>query len=401
MQRFGRGARDPDLQAVAILIAEPSCFYDEHMKKEKRKEQRRLREGQTGRGKKRRRLDIPDNHLPQRPAEAQNTGASDLNALSESESESDGEDEERDEEDVVQGAVAGNSELQVETGAAHQDRAAQDEVPAVTEDILESVFMGEQQQGGKRQGKKHCRRSKPTDRALCLFLNAHALASPKRCRRYHSNIYFANNKALICCDICGPAEVAAMIPVRNDIPLKTKRAPAQAKIVPYTAAEAEDALERDLFQWRETAARSLYGDYDLYGPDMLLHFKLIGRIVDLAHARKLETVQDLEVHTRWCFARKFGDEILGVVHRHFPKQIPPSPFVSAPLTSRSRENQLSTSVSRPQLPQSPLAGRKTRALPTCSVCRILGHRKNSPLCTSRQRASALTGSENVRPRPPT
>ncbi|RDX40433.1 hypothetical protein OH76DRAFT_1299110, partial [Lentinus brumalis] len=29
IQRFGRGARDPGLQAVVILIAEPNCFYEE------------------------------------------------------------------------------------------------------------------------------------------------------------------------------------------------------------------------------------------------------------------------------------------------------------------------------------------------------------------------------------
>ena len=170
-----------------------------------------------------------------------------------------------------------------------------------------------------------------------------------------------------------------MIPVRNDTPPKTTRAPAQTKITPYIAGQPELALRQDLHQWRETVAPSLYGDYDLYGPDLLLHFKIIQRIVDLAHAHKLDNIQDLEIQTRWCFAHKYGEDIMCIVRRHFPKQIPPSPFVSTPLISRSRENQFPPTVSLPH-PPSPttvLAPRKPRAPPTCSVCRVMGHLSTS------------------------
>ena len=55
MQHFGLGARDPELQAVAILIAEPSWFYEVQMKKQQTRESRRRRHAEkAGKAKKRR-----------------------------------------------------------------------------------------------------------------------------------------------------------------------------------------------------------------------------------------------------------------------------------------------------------------------------------------------------------
>ncbi|TFK78705.1 hypothetical protein K466DRAFT_63121 [Polyporus arcularius HHB13444] len=266
----------------------------------------------------------------------------------------------------------------------------------------------------KHKGKHRGGRSATTDRALCLFVNAHVLDGPRRCRRHHSNLYYSNEKAPlddtpccdrcsprqpdICCDICHPTEVATMIPVRNDSVAKPQRVAGQIKIPPYDAAASETALRRELHQWREVVARSSCDDYDFYGPDIFLHFKIIDRIVDLVHVGKLKTVRDLEIQTRWIYAAKYGVEILRIVELHTPKDpLPPSPFVTTPLVARSHENQL---AHRPMHPQSPLAGCKPqRALSTCGACGQLGHRRNMRVCAQHPQTTTSGGSENIPPVP--
>ncbi|RPD52130.1 hypothetical protein L227DRAFT_515313 [Lentinus tigrinus ALCF2SS1-6] len=281
--------------------------------------------------------------------------------------------------------------------------------------MVVELCLGETESKSKHKGKKHGRRStKTTDRALCLFVNAHALSGLPRCRRYHFNLYFSNEKALlydhlapdpeyccsrcaptaavVCCDLCDPTDVTAMIPTRNDSPAKTQRNPTQLKIDPYTPSEAEHALRRELHQWRDATTPLVYGDFDFFGPDMLLRFKIIDRIVDLAHARKLDTVQDLEKQTKWCFSARYGADILRIVHVHFPKNLPPSPFVSTPLSSRTLANidhPTSASSSRRQAAHSPLAGRVRRAPPTCGVCGEKGHRSKHILSYSRCNCDTL------------
>ncbi|TFK78706.1 P-loop containing nucleoside triphosphate hydrolase protein [Polyporus arcularius HHB13444] len=59
IQRFGRGARNPSLQAVAVLIAEPTWFYEVQLKRQQEKEKKRQRQAALGGKRKRRRVDVP------------------------------------------------------------------------------------------------------------------------------------------------------------------------------------------------------------------------------------------------------------------------------------------------------------------------------------------------------
>ncbi len=219
MQRFGRGARDPSLQALAILIAEPQWFYEVQLAKKKKKEQRRQRDTENGGRQKRRRVHIPSRSPgltlasaltiasdPPGPLQS-SSGALPQNGvlvpepLSDSDEESDDEegDEDADGGGTAQPAAGGQaSELGVSGGAVETIIGGEGS-QSVSEDMIEELCMGEGEKKTKRKGNGRGRRSMQTDRALCFFTNAHILAGPQRCRRYHSNLYFSNDKARECC----------------------------------------------------------------------------------------------------------------------------------------------------------------------------------------------------------
>lgn len=43
--------------------------------------------------------------------------------------------------------------------------------------------------------KKNHRPPRVPDREMCMFINAHNLLPPLRCRRYHANLFYGNNQA--------------------------------------------------------------------------------------------------------------------------------------------------------------------------------------------------------------
>ncbi|THG93441.1 hypothetical protein EW026_g7798 [Hermanssonia centrifuga] len=67
----------------------------------------------------------------------------------------------------------------------------------VDEETVEALMLGSDAKNPKKI--KNFTRKAPhvSDRALCMFINAHVLQGPQRCRRYHPNIFYGNDKAAL------------------------------------------------------------------------------------------------------------------------------------------------------------------------------------------------------------
>ena len=144
MQRFGRAARDFSLQAVAILIAEPRWFLEDHQKRLARKRKR----SQKGKRKASKTAKGP------RPR-------ADTGDVSSSDNDSGGE-------------------TDTNTGDNNILPNADEEGAGEVEEAIKSI--------GITAGGKGCKRT--TDKVIRLFINAHLLRGRKRCRRFHAKHYY-------------------------------------------------------------------------------------------------------------------------------------------------------------------------------------------------------------------
>jgi len=138
----------------------------------------------------------------------------------------------------------------------------------------------------------------------------------------------------------------------------------------------DHSLKQALLAWRERNAREIFGDIDYFTPNVFLHSSILNRILDLAHAHKINSVLDLKNQTSWCFAEEYGRDIIRLIKQHCPSSQPgqasmSSLFVSTPL--RSRPDTVNSSTHHTLLPTL----LKTRAPPQCGECGIVGHRSES------------------------
>ncbi|KAI0826467.1 hypothetical protein BC629DRAFT_83002 [Irpex lacteus] len=240
------------------------------------------------------------------------------------------------------------------------------------------------------------------DRETCMFINARFLAGERYCRRWHMNQYYANHLAPrdlktcckrceekpppICCDLCDPIEVEKWIPVRNDKPPPRPRKTRRINVKNFTMTDSDKALRQALFRWRDEMAKAQIGEYEEYGGDILMHYRVIERIVELASVDKLKTLKNLQDQTSWAWVPEYGDEVLELIRKH-RKHVAER--------DAQRENVVSVAESVAVQP----APRRARASPTCSACGEVGHRKNSGTCPVNiaARRAAAKSNEN---RPP-
>lgn len=440
VQRFGRAARDVTRKGVAILIAEPQFFYEEQVRLEHERTKRRERAKRkapriTDRPSspaKRARVDQSENsETNSRTHQISQTTLGILSPSSRAnrisrESIAPAErlgapqfsvavptlmrtlpvggqaDDCNDELDDMAASESEEEEVTEVNADAEEERRREGSGVKVTED--EVIAMLEKAVNLKsKKGKSTSHQPRTLDPEMCLFINAHVLQSPRNCHRYHTNAYYANDKARkfslclttavhaliglglakdsnfccdrcavkepeICCDICHEARILELIPVRNDTAIAKTRKPRKIKVDKFAMSSQEQELRNALFKWREETAKATYAQYERYGGDILMHHSLIERVVELAHVRRLDTTDDLLNQTGWCFSSQYGAAVLELVHKYCPHaastpQTPASvPFTTVPL-SESREQERSTGSTK-----------RVRAAPTCSVCNTKGHR---------------------------
>jgi|SRR5882762_5621649 len=129
------------------------------------------------------------------------------------------------------------------------------------------------------------------------------------------------------------------------------------------------SLKQELLAWRERKAREIFGNIDYFTPNVFWHSSILYRILDLAHAHKINSVIDLKNQTSWCFSEEYGGDIIRLIEQFCPSfqpvQVPASSlFISTPL--HSRPDTVNSSTHSTPLP-APL---KTRAQPRCGDCGI-------------------------------
>ncbi|KIJ10206.1 hypothetical protein PAXINDRAFT_16777 [Paxillus involutus ATCC 200175] len=177
-----------------------------------------------------------------------------------------------------------------------------------------------------------------------VFINAH---NRSVCRRKIADEYFGNGsytvvtdsesgpykkdccercvkwslKPRYCCDICNPQ---AFLLFFAPPPPKLKRA-RHLKLPEYKMELLHRTLKEDLMVWRQQQLVENGMDDDFFGPQLILTDKLLTRILDLSHHRKLPDISALKAQTHWVFANEYGPTILALVHKHFPQQPAPAP----------------------------------------------------------------------------
>lgn len=236
VQRFGRAARDITRKGVAILIAEPQFFYEEQVRLEQQRAKRHERakrkaprtSSQPSSPAKRPRVNQSENsesnsrthptsqtavgilspssranriaREPISPAErlsapqfsaAISTLVRTLPVGGQVDNRDDELDDmaasESEEEEEVPEVNANTDEGRRRDGGDSGVKVTEEEVIALLEKAVNSK---------SKKGKSTSHQpARILDPEMCLFINAHVLQSPRNCRRYHTNAYYANDKA--------------------------------------------------------------------------------------------------------------------------------------------------------------------------------------------------------------
>ncbi|KAF7353121.1 p-loop containing nucleoside triphosphate hydrolase protein [Mycena sanguinolenta] len=331
-QRFGRGARDPNCEAIALWLVEPMYFDKtkeekaankakrEEKKKRKACEQltgqppakktRSTRSDGTSRtvGSTRSSAVTPPSDLttrflasPPRPRNASATpqsttvtqhtdpapSASVLEADSDSEAESDGE---TNRESLEERRLAYRKDKEVVTAKKTRKRKDGNELSPEMDDMCNA--------GSERR---------------CI-----------KCFRLPSQLYFGNDKT-----------VSDHLQCRDDLPdgcprcvvkpssICSPQIPSKSRIAAYEADVVDMSLRDELHQFRREATVKKFSRAVLRdnGPGIIMSNEVLQRIVDCAHFHKIESQEQLKRETRWAGAAEFGDEVLSLIAKHRPKPI--------------------------------------------------------------------------------
>lgn len=94
------------------------------------------------------------------------------------------------------------------------------------------------------------------------------------------------------------------------------------------------ALWNDLNVWRQKTLVDLGINDPFFGPALILPDLILTRIIDLSHHSKLSDVSALRDLTDWCYADKYGENVLVLVHNHYPPPtVVPAPQSNIQLTN--------------------------------------------------------------------
>lgn len=88
----------------------------------------------------------------------------------------------------------------------------------------------------------------------------------------------------------------------------------------YTPGQTEEALTTALQAWRKRAAGEWLRPrhHDIHGGHAVLTDKVIRNIVMYASKGKITSIESLQRETHWSRARKYGAQVLDIVHTYFP-----------------------------------------------------------------------------------
>ncbi len=107
------------------------------------------------------------------------------------------EDPDNDEDDGEDGEDGEDDEDDEDGKDQHSSTAQPAPSMAVTEEQVLALLVvsGTSTAPKKAASKKNHRAPRVPDREMCMFINAHNLLPPFRCRRYHANLFYGNDQA--------------------------------------------------------------------------------------------------------------------------------------------------------------------------------------------------------------
>ncbi|KAH9914882.1 P-loop containing nucleoside triphosphate hydrolase protein [Epithele typhae] len=414
-QRFGRGARDLALFAVAILLVERKYFdaeaaaAAERAAKRAAKRQAKAIEQET---KKRRRTE---------------EAAVKAKKKARTESSGDAAPEARDEEVMVGAEVVDleviDSDTEVETavvagGVEVIDRAEAVDAELMVVDeaqltVFEALRVAYVQThtalAAPARKRKGAFSATPLSPELDNFVNA--ATRPFKCHRMPVMAYYENDRIglwpfslfslytyrhfsavsdehkhchpggcrrcappsssslLVCCTQCNPTHLAFdFLPLEDAPAIKAPAARRASKLDDkVTLTQVDKDFRLAVQQFRDDQTCKMLGRTHLEeeGPRFIMGDKTLDRVVLCARANKIRSVEELHRETKWYRVKELGEELLVLVNRFYP---PPPPLPPQPSSTSSA-------------PQSVGSTRPTSASKTqrrCSACGNVGHIREPP-----------------------
>lgn len=212
--------------------------------------------------------------------------------------------------------------------------------------------------------------------AMTLANDDHLLCDttqPNGCSRCRPKV--CNNETSPCCDGCVPALLELF--EGATVPTQTRAAP-RSSIKPYEPTLVDRNLKTALKSWRKITAHVKFGSTTVHthSIQILMHDKIIQRIVDCARIDRIRTVEDLAKETRWTSERikDYGVEILSIIQQHSPPPPAAEPAPSATSTIPAMPALANPQGTNPDPAQA--SAKRTRAPPKqrqCGECHQMGH----------------------------
>ncbi|KAM6491950.1 hypothetical protein JOM56_012588, partial [Amanita muscaria] len=183
----------------------------------------------------------------------------------------------------------------------------------------------------------------------------------------------------LCCDIHNPELVAQF--TAFDLSIVKAPATARRSTIPASVEmnEIGRALEYDLEIWQRDKMKEKYGLACLKheGAGLVMAETVRERIVKCARFGKIKTIPHLERETRWFGSHEYGSDIIQIIDKHYPRQLPiiSENIVPPALLPLSNQIQLVNQGqnSQPVMQNVP----RTKHVITCSVCNRPGHNSMS------------------------
>ncbi|KAI0669881.1 P-loop containing nucleoside triphosphate hydrolase protein [Trametes maxima] len=364
-QRFGRAARGPGREAVAVLLAEPKYFDEEKAAAEKRAEARaeKRKEGElikatTAEQRKRKHAEdeTEESTGDKRPSVRQRMADGQVD------SESAG---------LQMPELSQYEQLRIAYKTSWREAET---VPRkrVTESAVLSPELDNLVNVATRPFK--CFRVPitayyendrvATDSRECLHVDGDGCA---RCRLLPSTI---------CCSLCSPNHpIFAFLPAPSTGSQTSRSGISRASnvVTKYTMTTQDHDFRVALHQFRRVKTLSAYGRAILnnMGPGMVLGDNELIRIANCARAHKIVSVEDLFKETKWDLSWEHGDEVVALVKQYYPPA--PAPLATTPLRAQ-------VPAAPSETIDAPSEGLRVAVARRCGACSQVGHTRRSKQC---------------------
>lgn len=383
-QRLGRAARDPRLQAIAIIFVEDKFVESEEKDKAKAKKEEQKKRKAEGvpagaPSTKRRATEDPASSTGQ-PLPVDISGAGPATICQESLQEKRRQlFEERRAQYASEARVKQHKEKQEQQKKKTKKRrkAAQtvDDLPLEITDVVNAgyrdigcrrepfrLFFSSDLVGENRNAITCLIGNAQADHACDLIDTDHMLCddtSSEGCPRC------APAQSPFCCDLHHPSRFQDLVPAPPKQPPKPRcsRFPKS-----YTRPSHASALHEELKTWRKDETRRRYGTarLRLIGASLVMTDEVLSRITDFCS--KIKTVQDLwrEV-PEWTDLARYASEILALVAKHSPP--PPSTTIPEAQAEPASSSRTAGGRARPAA----VEGAVTTRVYHCGRCGQAGH----------------------------